>query len=103
MRNAIQKMLLGMGVTPDLSGFNLLVEAIQIKATENNVKTTSVYKRLATESDSYANIERKIRHAISRVDKATVEKLFDASIPTKKERFTNEQFIALCALKIKEG
>lgn len=102
MKSAIHKMLLSVGITPDLSGFNLIVEAIQIKVEEPEIGTTKIYKKLAT-VDSYANVERKIRHAVSKADRKAVESLFDTEIPTGKEKFKNEQFIALCALKIKEG
>ena len=99
MRDKIIKILLSVGVTPDLSGFEKIVSAIEIKMQEN-LGMTKIYNQLATDT-SYANVERQIRHAISKADRKSVENLFGTEIPTDKEYFTNEQFIALCALKIK--
>lgn len=72
MKNKIQKILLKLGITPDLKGFNYICRMIEIvKADELNKKSViGVYQEIAEEYKTTAScVERAIRHAISKADK----------------------------------
>lgn len=72
MKNKIQKILLKLGITPDLKGFNYICRMIEIvKADELNKKSVvGIYEEIAEEYETTAScVERSIRHAISKVDK----------------------------------
>lgn len=72
MKNKIQKVLLELGITPDLKGFNYICRMIEIvKADELNKKSViGIYQEIAEEYKTTAScVERAIRHAISKADK----------------------------------
>ena len=72
MKNKIQKILLKLGITPDLKGFYYICRMIEIvKADELNEKSViGIYEEIAEEYKTTAScVERVIRHAISKADK----------------------------------
>lgn len=72
MKNKIQKILLKLGITPDLKGFNYICRMIEIvKADELRKKSViGIYEEIAEEYKTTAScVERVIRHAISKADK----------------------------------
>ena len=107
----ITKLLLQMGITPDLKGFQYLVDAIQIWNEARPVKpcmTKEVLPRIAAKyGTSWKNVERSIRVAIyalgARVPFEDVAGILGVRAEAFPEGFNNSQFIALCALKIKGG
>ena len=72
MKNKIQKILLKLGITPDLKGFNYICRMIEIvKADELNKKSVvGIYEEIAEEYETTKTcVERSIRHAFSKADK----------------------------------
>ena len=72
MKNKIQKILLELGITPDLKGFNYISRMIEIVKTDelNKKSVIGIYEEIAGEYKTTAScVERAIRHAISKADK----------------------------------
>ena len=72
MKNKIQKVLLELGITPNLKGFNYIRRMVEIvKSDELNEKSVfGIYQEIAEEYKTTALcVERSIRHAISKADK----------------------------------
>ena len=107
----ITSLLLRLGITPDLRGFQYLVDAIQIWNEARPVKpcmTKEVLPRIAAKyGTSWENVERNIRTAIyalgARVPMEDVSEILGVRPEAFPEGFNNSQFIALCALKLKGG
>lgn len=69
MRKRCEEILLKLGITPDLSGFNYIADAVEMINKNQEIKITLMYREIARKYDKRdANIERAIRHAISGVN-----------------------------------
>ena len=105
----ITKLLLQMGITPDLKGFHYLTDAIRIWGSSGPDKTSvtkTVYPLVAEKYGVQPRVvERNIRHALdalgARVPLERTAGILGVDIEVFPDGFTNSQFIALCALKIK--
>lgn len=72
MKNKVENVLIELGVTPNLSGFDYLCKAIEvINASDERMKLVNgVYAEVAEQLNSKVfNVERAIRLAISKMDK----------------------------------
>ena len=104
----IMKLLLQMGITPDLKGFHYLTDAIRIWGSSGPDKTSvtkTVYPLVAEKYGVQPRIvERNIRHALdalgARVPLERTAGILGVDIEVFPDGFTNSQFIALCALRI---
>ena len=107
----ITSMLLRLGLSPDLSGFRYLADAIRIWAAAEPEKpsfTKEIYPSVAEKYGTQTKrVDRNIRHAIDtlgiRVPLERTAEILGVDIDAYPDGFTNSQFIALCALKIKGG
>ncbi len=110
MEEKIIKLLLSLGIAPNLKGFRACVYAIELILKDPNVldKITArlypeVAKRLRTTAPS---AERAIRHAVERMFEYQT---YDQIVGTlgletnrQKGKYTNSEFLGLCALKLRE-
>lgn len=96
LKNKTIKILLDLGISPELRGFRYMIFAVQeIKlGTEETVK---VYEKVAKRTGtSKSQVERCIRHAISKMCKS---EWFYPHV----EKFTNGYVLHSIALKIEQG
>lgn len=72
MREIIEDYLIMLGITPNLKGFSCICESLEIIRDEDDIKITGVYEIVARKfNTSSACVERRIRHAISKIDRET--------------------------------
>lgn len=72
MRRKTENVLLELGITPNLKGFDYICEAVEILSTpKERVKIVNgIYADIAKEfNTTNTRVERAIRHAISKMDK----------------------------------
>ena len=109
LQNRIESFLLKIGVAPNLSGFRACAYAIDMIIRDPDVMgkiTARLYPEVGKKmGKTAAQIERNIRHAaVSIFDhqdyEAIVDMLGGINPNTKKGKFTNSQFLGLCAVKI---
>lgn len=99
MDKKIKNALLELGITPNLKGFNCIVEAVGYIMKNNDVKTTDVYEYVAKNLGyEISNVERAIRHCISKADKTS--ETWGKYIGCKK--VTNSTFLYILALKLED-
>lgn len=105
---AIQDLLLNLGITPNLLGFDAATKAVEIylnkkKQTGHAPKITEIYAEVARQLGcSEGVVERRIRHSVeSMFDFSEPERIYSIlGAPTnmKKGKYINGEFIALMAL-----
>lgn len=99
MKNKIENILLELGVTPDLKGFDYICKAVFYISSDRTVKICSVYDFVASDYDtSSCNVERAIRYSISRMVKKSEAWKKYMGIKNIK----NSAVLRTLALKIKE-
>ena len=87
-KNRIIDVLLDLGITPKLKGFNYIVDAVEYMLNYKDCNIMEVYDYL---SDKYKvnNSERNIRHAFSKCDEnSLVYKQWFGHAKTNSERLT---------------
>lgn len=99
MDKKIKNVLIELGITPNLKGFNCIVEAVCYIMKNNDVKTTDVYEHVAKNLGyEISNVERAIRHCISKANKTS--ETWNKYIGCKK--VTNSTFLFILALKLED-
>lgn len=72
MKKKIENVLLQLDITPNLRGFESICKAIEIISKEPHIRTTVLYERIAEKEDATkSQIERRIRHALSKMNATT--------------------------------
>lgn len=107
----VTRLLLRLGITPDRKGFRYLTDAIRIWNSawpDAPSVTKELYPLIAEKYEtSVKAVERNIRSALdalgARVSWDRAAEILGVDIEAFPEGFTNSQFIALCALKLKGG
>lgn len=106
MRNKIKKMLMEIGISPSLNGFDYLTDAIMLcMDSKKYLKgvTKILYPEIAEKNETTGSrVERGIRHAIEKAYESGSPDLYE-KIPVcsnlKKSKLTNSEFIAtICEL-----
>lgn len=70
MKNRIGDILIELGITPDLNGFNYIITALELIKTAEKVKTTTLYGLVAKQHNTtVTRTERCIRSAFRKMDK----------------------------------
>lgn len=108
MDNVLQEILLRIGITPNLKGFNYIIQAVKLLH-ENEDKysyiTKSLYPEIAKMNhSSYQKVERCIRHAITKAinqDYGDIEKELGTS--PYKIKMTNSEFLYLLLRKVRNN
>ena len=99
MDKKIKSILLELGITPNLKGFNCIVEAVGYIMKNNDAKTTDVYEHVAnTLGCRAANVERTIRHCVTKADR-------DSDAWRKYigiKRANNSTFLFVLAMKMED-
>lgn len=99
---AANKLLLKVGVSPDLSGYHYLVEAISTTkdACLNgnvNYKLTSLYADIGKKFDTTASrVERCMRHAVEKaftINSPLLHEIFDTLIEFDSGKVVNSCFV----------
>ena len=99
MDKKIKNVLIELGITPNLKGFNCIVEAVGYIMKNNDAKTTDVYEHVAnTLGYKAANVERTIRHCILKVDENSESWRRYIGI----KRANNSTFLFVLAMKMEE-
>ena len=109
MKDKTKKLLLSLGVMPNLRGFRYLVDAVEMYAERNGdiSITKELYPAIADKYGTAAiRVERNIRHSISKLgdNVPMLEMIHILGMPPSglTGGYKNSEFIALCALKLKE-
>ena len=107
LNNKINKLLLELGIAPNLTGFKYLVEAISIKVQNSDTNATDIYYQIAeNQNTTSVRVERDIRHAIEKAwnngNHDLQSKLFGYSISGEKKKPKNMLFIAGIVLYLSE-
>ena len=109
MKDKTKKLLLSLGVMPNLRGFRFLGDAIDIYAERNgNISITKeLYPAVAAmHSTERIRVERNIRSSICKLgDNMQMDEIIDIlGAPPRgiTGTYTNSEFIALCALKFEK-
>ena len=105
--NKINKLLLELGIAPNLIGFKYLVEAISIKVQNSDANATDIYYQIAENHNTIsARVERGIRHAIEKAwnngNHDLQCEVFGYSISREKGKPENMLFIAGIVLYLSE-
>lgn len=99
MDKKIKNVLIELGITPNLKGFNCIVEAVGYIMENNDVKTTDVYEHVAnTLGYKAANVERTIRHCVLNADKNSESWRRYIGI----KRANNSTFLFVLAMRLEE-
>lgn len=70
MKNKIGNILIELGITPDLNGFNYIITALELIKTVEKVKTITLYGLIAKQYNTTATrVERCIRSAFGKMNK----------------------------------
>lgn len=95
MESKLQKLLLKLGIAPNLVGFKYVCTAVCMIIDDPTVRITEIYNYISEENKcSDYCVQRGIKYAISKVDDAGKELLgFDY--------YTNSEFLYALALKMK--
>ena len=106
-RKTIREFVLNMGITPELKGYEYIIESIEKLITAPNTKLIKLYTDIAKSHNvTVGSVERAIRHAINTVFKEydgikSAEKIFHCRIVS--DSLTNSKFLALCAENLKHN
>lgn len=99
MRRKTENVLLELGITPNLKGFEYICRAINYISVDRTVKMCKVYEFVAADLDTtYQRVERAIRHAISKMDKDS--EAWEKYIGIKNT--TNSAVLYTLAMKLQE-
>ena len=91
MRKKIQDVLLKLGVTPNLKGFNYICDAVEMINKEGRIKVTYIYGKIARDNnENMMRVERAIRHAISHVNEETWKSIGGAGLKNSEFLYTLE-------------
>lgn len=107
MRKKVGDALLRLGITPDLKGFNYIIDMVEMIDKEGDIKIIAGYEIVGKKHKSDGSkVERAIRHAIERLN-PTSEKymeLIGADISSQTSyRITNSAFLYTLHYRLKEG
>ena len=100
MREDIEKLLMDAGITPNLMGFDYLIDAIEM-INESSIKPqmSEIYMGIGEKCQiEWRCVERCIRTAIQKMDMEFWEK-----IGGKSNKLRNEEVIFTLALFVKRG
>ena len=106
-RKIIKEFVLNMGITPELKGYEYIIDAVEKLIAAPNTKLIKLYTDIAKSHNATASsVERAIKHAINTVFKEydgikSAEKIFHCRIVS--DRLTNSKFLALCAENLKHN
>lgn len=97
MRKDINSVLLKLGISPSLNGFDYIATAIEILANTKMPMCKGIYEYVAkVYNTAPSRVERSIRHAITKIDKDIYEKEYGG------RHFRNSDVIYTLALHFKE-
>lgn len=103
---ATNKFLMKVGISPEISGYYYLIEAINtmkkaILNGEVNYKFTALYAQIGKKFNiSAARVERAIRHSIEKAfsnNNAMLHKIFDSLIDYESGKVVNSCFVCTIA------
>lgn len=78
MRSKVAKVLIRLGITPDIKGFRYICDASEIIAGNNEVGATELYEMIASINNTTGSgVSRAIRHAIEKVSDEDMERELD--------------------------
>lgn len=106
MRKKVGDALLQLGITPDLKGFNYIIDMVEMIDKGEVGKITEAYKTIGERRNETAcSVERCIRHAISKIN--TTSKEFDTyiganAISFEKGNIVNSAFLNTLQYKLRE-
>lgn len=70
MRKEINELLLKLGISASLNGFDYIARAIELSVKQKMAMCKGIYTLIAEENGTKAQrVERSIRHAITKMDK----------------------------------
>lgn len=106
MRKKVGDALLRLGITPDLKGFNYIIDMVDMIDKEGDIKIVNGYAIVGKKYNAEGSrVERAIRHAISKIN--TSSKEFDKYIGAnavnyEKGNITNSAFLYTMHYRLKE-
>lgn len=101
MRRKTEDVLIELGITPNLSGFNYICKAVEIiNASKERIRIVDgLYADIAKEfNTTKIRVERAIRHAISKMDKES--EAYKKYLGIKEH--TNSAVLYTLAMRLKE-
>lgn len=99
----VRELLLKIGITRNIKGYNYLVEAILLYDEDTSKQITGyIYPKVAEKFNSTKErVERAIRHAIEKcfnnMDAEAIYFFFGNTVGIRQGKPTNAEFIALCS------
>lgn len=107
MRKKVGDALLQLGITPDLKGFNYIIDMVEMIDKGELSKVTAGYAIIAKKYGNTASgIERGIRHAITKIDTKSreYERYIGGNVESQKTDYvTNSVFLYTLHYRLKEG
>lgn len=107
MRKKTGDILLKLGITPDIKGFNYIIDLVEMINNDEVTKITVAYAVAGKKNgDSGSKVERAIRHAISKINITTKEfaEHIGANVVRANDgNITNSAFLYTLAYRVKEG
>ena len=68
LKDRVGYLLISFGVTPALKGFYYILDAVEIVANNQNIKTMDMYEIIAIRHNTEAcRVDRSLRHAFSKI------------------------------------
>ena len=99
MDKKIKNVLIDLGITPNLKGFNCIVEAVIYIMENNDAKTIDVYEHVANKLGCRAvNVGRAIRHCVTKAERDSESWRRYIGI----KRANNSTFLFVLAMKMEE-
>lgn len=99
MKKKVEDVLIGLGIYPNLSGFDYICKAIYYIMSDRTVRICNVYKLVAKDfGTTSSRVERAIRHTLSKIDKESEEYKQYMSVKDK----TNSAILYTFAVRLKE-
>lgn len=98
MRENIEKILLKVGIMPNLKGFRYICDAVEMIA-HGETATMEIYRSIAQKNNdkNYYTVERAIRHSKSKMDGQKWEELTGS-----RADVTNSEFMHIIALLVEK-
>lgn len=104
-KKTIREFVLKLGITPDLSGYEYIISAIELLMNKKISSYTSLYVAVAEiHHTTSSKVERAIRHAVTTILNSfggfdLLQEIFHCSILS--EKLPNSKFLALCVETLK--
>lgn len=100
MRKKVGDVLINLGITPEVKGFNYIIDMAEMVSKCENQKMMNIYEMVAEKNNTTASrTERAIRHCISNVDRNCEE---STELFGEIKKISNSKFVHILVYRLKE-